>query len=112
MLKSAGTIPVSCTTIDSSTASKDRSESDDPNAVAAASVLFLKLWGIIGGWLMARGADCAGETKNLNPPRIFCAPSLPLRVFCAEHVLPQALPLAREVTSGAESVLALDPARF
>jgi hypothetical protein len=32
--------------------------------------------------------------------------------FCAEHVLPQTMPLAREVTRGAESVLALDPAKF
>ena len=32
--------------------------------------------------------------------------------FYAHHILPQAIPLAREVTRGADSVLALDAARF
>jgi hypothetical protein len=30
----------------------------------------------------------------------------------AEHILPQAGPLAHEITHGADSVLALDPAEF
>ncbi len=92
---------------------KDRSESDDPNAVAAASVLFLKLWGIIGGRQVARAALIA--QARLNDPESdhdFLRAKLVAARFYAEHVLPQALPLAAEVTRGAQSVLALDPASF
>lgn len=93
--------------------SKDRSESDDPNAVAAASALFLKLWGIIGGWLMTQAA-LIGQEKLTQPEadHEFYKAKIATARFYAEHVLPQALLLAREVTRGAESVLALDPVDF
>jgi hypothetical protein len=86
----------------------------DPKAVAAVSVPYLKLFGTVaGGWMMARAAMAAG--KALNQPdadREFLEGKLASARFYAEHELPRAAPLAREVTRGAASVLALDPAKF
>ena len=89
--------------------SKDRSESDDRDAVAAASVLFRKLWGIIGGWLVACATPIA--QAKLGEPEAdldFMTAKLATARFYAEHELPRAISLAREVTAGAGSVLALD----
>jgi len=83
-------------------------------AVAGVSVPYLKLFGTVaGGWLMARAALIARE--RLGEPdadRDFLEQKLATARFYADHVLPHAVPLAREVLHGAESVLALDPSRF
>jgi len=86
----------------------------DPKAVAAVAVPYLKLFGTVaGGWMMARAALVAQEKlKQPDADRDFLQAKLATARFYAEHELPRALPLAREVTRGADSVLALDPAKF
>ena len=84
------------------------------NAAAGVSVPYLKLFGTVaGGWMMARAALIA-QAKLAEPEadHDFMKAKLATARFYAEHVLPQALPLAREITHGADSVLALDPAQF
>ena len=86
----------------------------NPNAVAAVSVPYLKLWGTVaGGWLMARAALIA-ETKlsaGAGDADFFHAKIATAR-FYAEHILPQASGLASAVVNGAGSVLALTEAQF
>jgi alkylation response protein AidB-like acyl-CoA dehydrogenase len=86
------------------------------NAKAASGVAvpYLKLFGTVaGGWMMARAALVAQEKlKQPDADREFLEAKLVTARFYAEHELPRALPLAREVTRGADSVLALDPAKF
>jgi alkylation response protein AidB-like acyl-CoA dehydrogenase len=86
----------------------------NPKAVAAVSVPYLKLFGTVaGGWMMARAALAAGALlKQPDADRDFLEGKLASARFYAEHELPRAATLAREVTHGAESVLALDPAKF
>jgi hypothetical protein len=83
-------------------------------AAAAVAVPYLKLFGTVaGGWMMARAALVAGE--KLGRPdgdRDFLQAKLATARFYAEHELPRAIPLAREVTGGADSVLALEPGKF
>ena len=84
------------------------------NAAAGVSVPCLKLFGTVaGGWMMARAALIA--QAKLNEPEAdhdFMNAKLATARFYAEHELPKAAALAHEVTHGAESVLALDPASF
>ena len=84
------------------------------HAAAAVAVPYLKLFGTVaGGWMMARAALAAGE--KLGRPdgdRDFLEAKLATARFYGEHELPRAIPLAREVTGGADSVLALEPAKF
>ena len=86
----------------------------NPKAVAAVSVPYLKLFGTAaGGWMMARAALVAQERlKQPGSDQEFLQGKLATARFYAEHELPRAAALAREVTHGAASVLALDPARF
>ena len=86
------------------------------NAKAASGVAvpYLKLFGTVaGGWMMARAALVAREKlKQPDADRDFLQGKLATARFYAEHELPKAIPLAREVTRGAESVLTLDPGKF
>jgi alkylation response protein AidB-like acyl-CoA dehydrogenase len=86
----------------------------DPKAAAGVSVPYLKLFGTVaGGWMMARAALVAqAKLRDPDADRDFLEAKLATASFYAEHELPKATPLAREVTRGAGSVLALDPARF
>jgi alkylation response protein AidB-like acyl-CoA dehydrogenase len=86
----------------------------EPRATAAVSVPYLRLFGTVaGGWLMARAALIArSRMTEAGADQEFMKAKIATARFYAEHELPRALPLAREVTGGAESVLALDPARF
>jgi hypothetical protein len=86
----------------------------NPKAAAGVSVPYLKLFGTVaGGWMMARAALIAQEKlRQPDADRDFLEAKLATARFYAEHELPRALPLAREVTGGAGSVLALDPGRF
>ena len=84
------------------------------NAAAGVSVPYLKLFGTVaGGWMMARAALIA-QAKLAEPEadHDFMKAKLATARFYAEHELPKAAVLAHEVTCGAESVLALDPASF
>src|SRR6185295_11201736 len=86
----------------------------NPKGASGVAVPYLKLFGTVaGGWMMARAALIAQEKlKDPAADREFLEAKLATASFYAEHELPQALPLAREVTRGAASVLALDPGRF
>ena len=86
----------------------------DPNAVAAVSVPYLKLWGIVaGGWLMARAAEIAAAKLTAGAgDAAFCTTKIATARFYVEHILPQAPALAEEITGGAASVLAFDSAAF
>jgi hypothetical protein len=88
--------------------------SKDPRAASGVSVPYLKLFGTVaGGWMMARAALAAqAGLKDPEADRDFLEAKLATAHFYAEHELPRAHLLAREVTHGAASVLALDPARF
>ncbi|OGA24628.1 MAG: acyl-CoA dehydrogenase [Betaproteobacteria bacterium RIFCSPLOWO2_02_FULL_67_26] len=91
-----------------------RTHAGDPRAVAGVAVPYLKLFGTVaGGWMMARAALIAHEKrKQPDADRDFLDAKLATARFFAEHELPKALPLAREVTRGADSVLALAPEKF
>jgi hypothetical protein len=86
----------------------------NPNAVAAVSVPYLKLWGTVaGGWQMARAAlisDAKLAAKESDAE--FHATKIATARFYAEHILPQSAALAAEVTSGAASILALNEAQY
>jgi alkylation response protein AidB-like acyl-CoA dehydrogenase len=86
----------------------------NPKAVAGVAVPYLKLFGTVaGGWMMARGALAAGEKiRQPDADHDFLNGKLATARFYAEHELPKAAPLAREVTGGAASVLALRPEKF
>ena len=88
--------------------------SKDPRAASGVSVPYLKLFGTVaGGWMMARAALAAqAGLKDPEADRDFLEAKLATAHFYAEHELPRAHVLAREVTHGAASVLALDPSRF
>jgi alkylation response protein AidB-like acyl-CoA dehydrogenase len=86
----------------------------DANAVAAVSVPYLKLWGIVaGGWLMGRAAEIAAArfAESKGDLRFYKTKIATAR-FYIEHILPQAPALAEEITCGAASVLALEECRF
>jgi len=86
----------------------------DPKAASGVSVPYLKLFGTVaGGWMMARAALIAqAKLEDPDADRDFLEAKLATARFYAEHELPKAMSLSREVTRGAGSVLALDPARF
>ena len=86
----------------------------DAKSVAAVSVPYLKLFGTVaGGWMMARAALVASERlQQPDADREFLEAKLATARFYAEHELPKATALAREVLHGAASVLALEPDRF
>ena len=85
----------------------------EPNAVAAVSVPFLKLWGTVaGGWLMGRAALIADAKLAAGGDADFCRAKIATARFYAEHILPQAAGLASAVTGGSSSVLALTEAQF
>jgi hypothetical protein len=86
----------------------------DARAASGVAVPYLKLFGTVaGGWMMARAALAAqAKLKDPAADRDFLEAKVATACFYAEHELPRALPLAREVTRGAASVLALDPGKF
>ena len=86
----------------------------NPQAASGVSVPYLKLFGTVaGGWMMARAALAAqAGLKDPAADRDFLEAKLATSRFYAEHELPRAHLLAREITRGAQSVIALDPSRF
>ena len=83
----------------------------NPRAAAGVSVPYLKLFGIVGGgWLMAQAALIARERlAQPDAEHAFYEAKSATARFYAEHVLPGAQALARQVTQGGDSVLALEP---
>jgi alkylation response protein AidB-like acyl-CoA dehydrogenase len=85
----------------------------NPQAVAAVSVPFLKLWGTVGGgWLMARAALIADAKAGTDGDTDFYRAKIVTARFYAEHILPQAAGLTSAVTGGSSSVLALTEVQF
>jgi alkylation response protein AidB-like acyl-CoA dehydrogenase len=86
----------------------------NPRAAAAVSVPYLKLFGTVaGGGLMAQAALIASEKcKGPEAGNAFYRNKLATARFYADHVLPQAHALARQITNGAESVLAIEPSDY
>jgi len=86
---------------------------EDPNAVFAGSVPYLKLAGImLGGWQMARALLVAAQKRDEDPA--FYSAKIATAQFYAEHVLPLASALEASIVSakGGEGVLALSADQF
>jgi len=83
-------------------------------AAHAASVPYLRLWGLVaGGWQLARGAQVAARLLAENKgDTTFYRGKVATARFYAECLLPQAAALARAITLGSESVLALSDEQF
>jgi len=83
----------------------------EPNAVAAVSVPYLKLFGVVaGGWMMARAALVVQARRaDVDADVVFCNAKLASARFYAEHVLPQAQVYASTVLHGAGSVMDVPP---
>ncbi|MEW6514807.1 MAG: acyl-CoA dehydrogenase [Pseudomonadota bacterium] len=83
----------------------------DVRAVAAGAVPFLELLGIVsGGWQMGRAALAACAKVGAGETAPFFAAKLKTARFYADHVLVEANGLARRITAGGASVLALNEA--
>ncbi len=86
----------------------------DPQAAAAASVPYLKLFGCVaGGWQMARAALRAQALSDAGDgDDDFLSAKMLGAHFYADHILPRAAAHAHAVMHGADSVLAADEASF
>jgi alkylation response protein AidB-like acyl-CoA dehydrogenase len=87
----------------------------DPTALLAGAVPFLKLMGIVaGGWQLARAAIAA--ERNLaageSGDRAFLEAKIATARFYADHVLVQAPGLRNTVIDGAAAVMALPEEQF
>ena len=86
----------------------------DPNAVAAVSVPFLKLWGTVaGGWQMARAALIAdaGLTAGADDADFYRA-KIATAKFYSDHILQNSSAQSFEVCNGASSVIGFHDAQF
>ncbi|HEY3785764.1 MAG TPA: acyl-CoA dehydrogenase [Steroidobacteraceae bacterium] len=87
-----------------------QAHSSHPDAAMAVSVPYLMLCGyVIGGWLMTRAAAVSAGGLE-GPDRAFHEAKIHTARFYAEHIIPNALALARVVRGGAQSVLETDAA--
>jgi hypothetical protein len=84
----------------------------NPAAVAAGSVYYLKLMGITcGGWLLARSAQIAAQQLDAGQgDAAFLRGKLLTARFYADHILPQTMSLCAAAMRGADSVLAVEDA--
>jgi alkylation response protein AidB-like acyl-CoA dehydrogenase len=90
-----------------------RSQANDPRLPLAASVPYLRLFGLVGGgWQMARAALAAGRRLEDGQGDAFHEAKLVTARFYAEQILPQAGALLHAITGGSDAVLALDEDRF
>jgi alkylation response protein AidB-like acyl-CoA dehydrogenase len=85
-----------------------------PRAAHAASVPYLRLWGVVaGGWQLARGARAAEKRlAEGSGDADFLRGKIATARFYADCLLPQASALSQAITRGSEAVLALADAQF
>jgi hypothetical protein len=83
-----------------------------PDRAMAVSVPFLKLCGLVmGGWLMARGADVAAtRLAEDSVDREFLEAKLASAYFYSTQVLPQVRGLEQILKSGSDAVVSADVA--
>ncbi len=86
----------------------------NPNAVFAVAVPYLRLFGTVGGgWMMARAALIAQSKRDeANADTAFYDAKITTAQFYSEHILPQAAAFRQTVINGAASVMALTEAQF
>jgi 3-(methylsulfanyl)propanoyl-CoA dehydrogenase len=86
----------------------------DTRAAHAASVPYLKLWGLtVGGWQMARAALAAARKLASGEPYAdFYRAKIATARFYADYHLPQTAALKHTVLTAGESVLALADEQF
>jgi hypothetical protein len=91
-----------------------RTYGSDPRAAHAASVPYLKLWGLAaGGWQMARGALAAAKhLAQSGGDADFYRAKVTTARFYADYHLPQTAALKHAVLTAGESVLALADEQF
>ncbi len=91
-----------------------RTYSSDSRAAHAASVPYLKLWGLAaGGWQMARAALAAARRLSEGDGDAdFYRAKIATARFYADYHLPQTVALKHAVVTAGESVLALADAQF
>ena len=87
---------------------------EDSRAAHAASVPYLKLWGLVaGGWQMARAALVAARRlAEGKGDREFYRAKIATARFYADYYLPQTVALKHAVVTAGESVLALADEQF
>jgi len=86
----------------------------NPRAAHAGAVPYLELWGVVtGGWQMGRAALAAAKhlQDGIGDARFLTAKIQTAR-FYADCVLPRATSLARTITEGGDSVLAVAAEQF
>ncbi len=82
-------------------------------AAHAASVPYLRLWGLVaGGWQLARGARAAAMRRAEGGDADFYRGKIATARFYAECLLPQAAAWSQAITHGSDAVLALADAQF
>ena len=83
-------------------------------AAHAASVPYLRLWGLVaGGWQLARGARAAEQRLvEGSVDTDFLRSKIGTARFYADCLLPQAAALSQAITRGSEAVLALADTQF
>jgi hypothetical protein len=83
-------------------------------AAHAASVPYLRLWGLVaGGWQLARGAHAAAKKlAEGKGDADFYQSKIGTARFYADCLLPQAAAWSQAITQGSDAVLALADAQF
>jgi hypothetical protein len=83
-------------------------------AAHAASVPYLRLWGLVaGGWQLARGARAASaRLAEGGGDADFYRGKIATARFYADCLLPQAAAWSQAITQGSEAVLALADGQF
>ena len=91
-----------------------RTYGTDTRAAHAASVPYLKLWGLTGGgWQMARAALVAAQRlAEGDGDADFYRAKIATARFYADHVLVQAPALRNTMVNGAAGVMALSEDQF
>ena len=85
----------------------------DTRAAHAASVPYLKLWGLTtGGWQMARAALAAAKHLSDGKDADFYRAKIATARFYADYFLPQTVALKHAIVTAGESVLALAAEQF
>jgi len=91
-----------------------KSGAEDPSLAFAASVPYLRLWGLtFGGWLMARSALAAqNRLDEGNGSEEFNQTKIATARFFSLHVLPEVASLSSVVTNGSEVTMELAASSF